>query len=506
MEQNCIKTNIYYNEKLCENSAEVPIDIEFSLPDYCPDISKILKCRAVSRISSKNINGNNVVIDGTITINLLYSNEESYIFSYEYQYPFNKSFNYDGEINECNICCKSKCEYVNCRAISGRKLEIHGAASLQCNIIKKNKTEVISDIDNKGIEINRLFLPATLPVGNIDKYLLIEEEIEVGNGQPPIRSILRYDSKCCISEVKIINDKVVVSGEIYLPILYCSDTDSSLQSLKPRIPFSQIIEMPGINDGCKCNTKAEIAFIELKLRNTPSGEATSILANIKVLISCEAICENDIAVISDAYSKKNRLNLSKKDIDINKIIANISETSNLKYDTELTDEVKNIVDLWCDIREVHTKIANNKICIFGDLVVGVIYLNNQDLPMFCERIFDFSYEEEVNQNGCKCDPQIEVSSIGYFLTGASTVEIRIDIKVNAAAYECCSMPLIVDYKVEEKKTCENNCAMLIYYPSVGENIWEIAKQFNSSKEEIKKINSVKEDVISDKQMLLIPIS
>ena len=68
------------------------------------------------------------------------------------------------------------------------------------------------------------------------------------------------------------------------------------------------------------------------------------------------------------------------------------------------------------------------------------------------------------------------------------------------------MPLIVDYKVEEKKTCENNCAMLIYYPSVGENIWEIAKQFNSSKEEIKKINSVKEDVISDKQMLLIPIS
>ena len=150
MEQNCIKTNIYYNEKLSENSAEVPIDIEFSLPDYCPDISKILKCRAVSRISSKNINGNNVVIDGTITINLLYSNEESYIFSYEYQYPFNKSFNYDGEINECNICCKSKCEYVNCRAISGRKLEIHGAASLQCNIIKKNKTEVISDIDNKG--------------------------------------------------------------------------------------------------------------------------------------------------------------------------------------------------------------------------------------------------------------------------------------------------------------------------------------------------------------------
>ena len=85
------------------------------------------------------------------------------------------------------------------------------------------------------------------------------------------------------------------------------------------------------------------------------------------------------------------LNLSKKDIDINKIIANISETSNLKYDTELTDEVKNIVDLWCDIREVHTKIANNKICIFGDLVVGVTYLNNQDLPMFCERIFDFSF-------------------------------------------------------------------------------------------------------------------
>ena len=374
-----------------------------------------------------------------------------------------------------------------------------------CNVLRKNKTEVISDIDNKGIEINQLFLPATLPVGINDKYLLIEEEIEIGNGQPPIRNILRYDSKCSISEVKIINDKVVVKGEIFLPILYCSDTDSSLQSLKSRIPFSQIIEMPGINDECRCNTKAEIAFIELKLRNTPSGEATSILANIKVLISCEAICENDIAVISDAYSKKNRLNLSKKDIDINKIVANISETCNLKYDTELTDEIKNIIDLWCDIREVHTKVTDNKICIFGDLVVGVIYLNNQDIPMFCERIFDFSYEENINQNSCKCDPQIEVVSVGYFLTGAANVEIKIDIKINAAVYECCSVPLIVDYKIEEKKVSENNCAMLIYYPSAGENIWEIAKQFNSGKEEIKRINSISEDVIRDTKMLLIPI-
>ena len=57
MEEKILKTSVYVNDIVFNETAEQPVDVDFSLPDYCPDISKIFKCRAVSRISSKSMNG-----------------------------------------------------------------------------------------------------------------------------------------------------------------------------------------------------------------------------------------------------------------------------------------------------------------------------------------------------------------------------------------------------------------------------------------------------------------
>ena len=52
MEEKILKASVFVNDTLFNESTEQPIDVDFTLPDYCPDISKIVKCRAVSRISS----------------------------------------------------------------------------------------------------------------------------------------------------------------------------------------------------------------------------------------------------------------------------------------------------------------------------------------------------------------------------------------------------------------------------------------------------------------------
>ncbi len=75
MEEKIIKTNVLVNDVLFNETAEQPIDVDFSLPDFCPDISKILKCRAVSRISSKSINGKNITVDGCVCITVLYCDD-----------------------------------------------------------------------------------------------------------------------------------------------------------------------------------------------------------------------------------------------------------------------------------------------------------------------------------------------------------------------------------------------------------------------------------------------
>ena len=41
------------------------VDVDLTLPDYCPDIQKILKCMMTPKIFTKNISGGQLQIDGT---------------------------------------------------------------------------------------------------------------------------------------------------------------------------------------------------------------------------------------------------------------------------------------------------------------------------------------------------------------------------------------------------------------------------------------------------------
>ena len=110
MEQKNLKTSVFSLDTVFSESAEQPIDIDFTLPDYYADISKILKCRAVSRISSKSINGGGISVEGCVTVTVIYCGIDNCISSYEYQYPFSKSFDAGLNTDGCLLFAKTKCE------------------------------------------------------------------------------------------------------------------------------------------------------------------------------------------------------------------------------------------------------------------------------------------------------------------------------------------------------------------------------------------------------------
>lgn len=55
-----------------DGSFEVPIDTEYNLPDYCPDIQKVLKCRVVPELSSYGVSEDTLRCEGVCDIRVLY--------------------------------------------------------------------------------------------------------------------------------------------------------------------------------------------------------------------------------------------------------------------------------------------------------------------------------------------------------------------------------------------------------------------------------------------------
>jgi len=509
MNDKCLKTSVFVNDTVYCETTEQAVDIDFTLPDYCADISKIFKCQAVPRISSKGINGKTITLDGTVLLNLLYCDKDGTLCSYEYQYPFSKNIEMPKEHSNINLCCRVNTEYINCRAVTGRKVDIHGAISIFVKVFKRKSTEIVSDIDDPAIELNKGIAPATVPMGYAEKYVLVEEELSISQGQPSVKNLLRSDVKSCIRETKIINDKAVVKGEITVCILYCPDREGNPQTVKTMIPFSQIIDVDGITETCNCETKSEVVFFEVKPRVNSNGETKMFCVTAKLLLTCTATCGNEVPVIYDAFSRKYRSEMSKNKVCFEKIILNLGETYNCKKAVELEMPVESILDLWCNVNSISTKFEDENMIISGVLITSIIAKSETNNSFYCEKSIDFEYKYPLNNylEKAYCEPEIEILSSGYTLTSPENLELRVDLGINAAIYEKNEVSLVSDFSVDESTPAErkNRGAMVIYFPDAGEHVWDIARNYSASVEEIMKINELESDVIPEGKMILVPM-
>ena len=59
-------------EDILDTVTQQPVDLDFTLPDYCPDIEKILKCTLLPKIYSRNLSAGQLRVDGASLVRILY--------------------------------------------------------------------------------------------------------------------------------------------------------------------------------------------------------------------------------------------------------------------------------------------------------------------------------------------------------------------------------------------------------------------------------------------------
>ncbi len=510
MEDKCMKTSVFTLETVFKDAAEVPIDIDFNLPDYCPEVSRILKCRAVPRIAAKSANGRSVTVDGGVTITLIYSDEDNMINSYEYQYPFSKTFDSGVDLDSAVLDANVKCEYINCRAVTERKIDIHGAISVNITARRRKNREIISDIDDENIELMRAAAPATMPIGQSEKYVIVEEELEIGSSQPDIRCLVRYDADVSISECKLLAGKAIVKGEMAVSLLYRSD-DGELQTFRSNIPFSQLLEIESAGDDCICEATANIAYLEIKPKVSSSSPTRTFSLDAKLCLRAGASCENDVEVITDAYSRKYEASILSDSVCFDKTVYNISDTFNIRKEIDFSSgSISAVYDIWVTANVDSVRFEGDCMMLNGTAVSNILAREESGMPVFYEKPipFEYSFKIPIEGKNLKADPKVSVTDVNYTISGSDKMEIGLKMAVNAAVYECADMTIVSDIKINENEPLKQTRqgAMTVYFADPGESIWEIARKYLADISEIRRLNGISEDKLQNGQMILIPVS
>ncbi len=509
MDINTKNTSVAVNNIIYDKNLELPIDVDFSMPDYCPEINKVLKCKATTRVFNKSLNGQIVTIDGNTCINVLYSDENCNVFNYEYNIPFSKSVDTGFDLTDGNVFCKSNTEYLNCRVVTKRKIEIHGASCLSIKVNSKRTSNIICEAQGAQIKTNCNTACVTVDIGSIEKNLIIEEELNISN-QPAVRNIIRYDANTVIKDSKIIGKKAVIKGEFTLFMLYSHDNESVPQSFEQVLPFSQIIDIDTLTEECMLDVKCDIINLEIKPRTQPDGYFTEFILCSKLCISVNAFCNSEFNVVFDAYSTRYDTQLKFENVCLEKMVKEVNDNFICTKKIEFSDgDIENIIDIWSENSRFSSAYDGKNIIINGTAIICILARDNSNNCVYHERPVDYEYKLEIDDafDDIKCEPNIVSNVVGYSLNELNCLDVKVQINISAIVFNCKKINVVTKITVNEceKTNTAKDISLYIYYAEKGEHLWDIARKYNSCKDDIIKINDLNSDELPCDKALVIPV-
>ncbi|MBO5798351.1 MAG: DUF3794 domain-containing protein, partial [Clostridia bacterium] len=132
MEFRVTDTAVSVCQMLADTVNEIPVDGDFQLPEYCPDVAAVLKCTVTPLVQSRQMSTDRLLADGVVQVRVLYLDEERRcVRAAEFSQPFSTAFPLPPVPGGAFWRLQAKTDYVNCRAVSPRRLDVHGAFTLK---------------------------------------------------------------------------------------------------------------------------------------------------------------------------------------------------------------------------------------------------------------------------------------------------------------------------------------------------------------------------------------
>lgn len=502
MECKITRQSVTFCEKSYCQTVEQPIDAEFTMPDYCPSINKILKCRLRPMVSGKSMNGNTCIVEGVTAIVVYYVGEGGRICSYEHSVPFSKSTEVDAADSVVTVDAQS--DYVNCKASGERRLDVHATVKLKFCVKSMRTADIVTDIDQPSVQQNRIGMPATSCLSMGEKYVIIVDEFDLPEDMPPIASLLRHDERVVVDESKLVSNKAVIKGNVLCDIVY-SDGEGGIRGYCYTLPLTQIVDLETVNDECELTTDVAICSVDLKLRSDINGDVRSVSVGGKLCLSVGAYCNADVLALSDAYSTTNELEVMTDNVAFSKVVMKINENFACKKVLDFAEGlIDRVVDCWCDTRIISCTADNGKITIKGMVCVNILACDSSGEHNYYERNIDFDYANSLPQGivTAACEPHVTVLSLECNRCSGG-VEVKVQMNIRADVINTVRENLIVSADLTDRTLQKSSAPLVIYFAESGESVWDIAKRYATSVDRLAELNSLSDDVVK-KRMLLIP--
>ena len=506
MEVDVTKQNVTVNKLINTKKEIVTIEGDMIVPDVKPDILNTIDTVGNVCIYKKEVLEGKVRFDGSINLNVIYlaDSETDITRGLTTTLDFTQMIDVDNCRNGMQLRNNIAIKDIECKVLNGRKINTKVVLEIDVYIYSNEEVNILKEINNiDDVQILNTDMNVNNLVGSGCCRASAKDTIALET-EDNIAEILKTEVNLTNSEMKVSYNKVLLKADACVKIMYLTENEN-IKVVSCNIPVMGFVDMPNVSEENLLSCQYEIKNILIKPN---SAEQHSIYIEIEFEICCDATQSMEIKTIQDFYCPNVDLEFKQKEINtiannnINKNICNIQErisipeiSNNKIYDVEIMPNINN------------AKVLNGSIFYDGDLKLNFIFSSNNTSGIDTKRYsLPFSYNV-VNDNvtpNKTINTSLNCINDQFIITSDGMIDCKIDLEFETRMYEDVNLNLIEDIKIREENN-NDNPSMIVYIVKEGDTIWDIAKKYKTTMQDIININNLDNgDEIFVGEKLFIP--
>ncbi len=502
---------MHWKEPLEKQNGQILLEGDMIVPDSKPDLQEILRCEGKVKIRDKRSSDDRLSFSGEVEVWVLYRAKqgEKPLYAMKASLPLEDFIHMEGLEKDMAISLVGVLEHLDCQIINDRKISVKALLRMEAAAEKKKMAEVLTDAGGEGVETLTETLQMEEETVALKDRFTVKEEVTIPISRPEIGEILTENIRLTEQEVRPLDGKALVRGNLCIHLLY-TDGEGNLGSMTEKIPFSGYLD--GNMDG-KTDLTGKLTIEDSRLAPTvdEDGETRNMQVDVTIGAELRGTEMMERQILQDAYAPTGEVILQKETINYPVTVAKGKNQFTIKERLHLEPGEMPMLKgetIWGDVRLSEAETMADGVTAEGVLTAELLYHCADDSRPVAvlKRGIPFTQTMELKgaQEGDVADVSLRLEDVDFQMLSETEGELRATVTMEGTVQRQNLAELVTDIRWQEEKECKPMAGAVIYTVQKGDSLWKIAKKYRTTIEDIVAVNEIENpDLIYSGQKVLI---
>lgn len=481
---------------------------ETIVPDYCPDIARIITTDGKVYIHSRELRDGKAEISGTVRVTVLYTPEaERGIRTLEFAIPFTAESDSRGLSGCTCLTADTETEFLETRMLNPRKIFTHCKLVTRIAGYQKASISFCTDVEadqELRVEKRHERQHAILLTQISEKDFTFTEEMNLSPGRSGAAELLTSQISSAVTETKIVGSKLIFKGVFFVSLLYRT-AEGSCGSITAELPFSQIMEIEGTPEGADPSLQLQLTGTDLQIDgDDPEGRQIAVTLYLHATALLRE--EQELTLVNDLYSTAYDMTYEAAPLTLTGFFETMSRRQTVREVLEIGVVAESVLSLDVSCGAVSVSREGDYTVLRTGAAVRALYLDEGGVPLVAERCIDVSCQLELPAD-CRVTARAACTEEAQSSLGDRGIEVRFPVDFRVEAVSRVKRVCISSAKLDTEAPKDLTGAPSLVLRCLGrqETAWDLAKKYNTTIDAILAANQLEgEGDIPLEKLLLIP--